>query len=96
MPARQKKKRYSIAEARDQLTRIVHEAEDGTTIELTRRAEPVAVMISLQEYQHFHQQKDEFWKKLDDFRKRLKAEDYLQPEDFEQLRDFTSGRNVEL
>lgn len=30
-------KKYSIAEARDRFTSVVHEAETGTTVELTRR-----------------------------------------------------------
>lgn len=42
--------RYSIAEARHGLARIVHELEDGGSVELTRRGEPVAVMLSVEEY----------------------------------------------
>jgi len=96
MPQIQKKKRYSIAEAKDQLTRIVHEAEDGATIELTRRAELVAVLISLQEYRHFSFQKDEFWERLRAFRKKIRSGAYLQPGDLEALRDPTTGRTFEL
>jgi prevent-host-death family protein len=43
-------KQYSIAQARDRLPAIVHEAELGDAIELTRRGKPVAVVMSLQEY----------------------------------------------
>ena len=38
--------RYSIAEARRNLPRLVHEAERGKAVELTRRGEPVAMIIS--------------------------------------------------
>ncbi len=44
-------KRYSIAEARDNFTGLVHEAESGDTVELTRRGKPVAVLVAREEYQ---------------------------------------------
>ena len=34
---------YSIAEARDALTGLVHRVEEGEPIQLTRRGRPVAV-----------------------------------------------------
>ena len=43
-------KAYSIAEARNQLSRVVHEAEDGAGVELTRRGKPVAVVLSIKEF----------------------------------------------
>ena len=42
--------RYSIAEARSNLSTIVDQAEAGQEIELTRRGTTVAVVISLREY----------------------------------------------
>ena len=42
-------KRYSIAEARSNLSSIVDQAEAGQEIELTRRGKPVAVVVSLRE-----------------------------------------------
>lgn len=36
-------KKYSITEARDNFTSVIHEAEKGTQVELTRRGKPVAV-----------------------------------------------------
>ncbi|MEW6569314.1 MAG: type II toxin-antitoxin system prevent-host-death family antitoxin, partial [Chloroflexota bacterium] len=39
-------KRYSIAEARQNLAAVVHELERRARIELTRRGKPVAVMLS--------------------------------------------------
>ena len=38
--------KYTIAEARHNLAAIVHELEDKEQIELTRRGEPVAVLLS--------------------------------------------------
>jgi prevent-host-death family protein len=44
-------KRVSIAEARDNLTGLVHAAEAGVTIELTRRGKPIAVLLAVSEYE---------------------------------------------
>ena len=74
----------------------MHEAEEGTLIELTRRNEPVAAVISMQEYQNFRQDKGQFWDKLQQFLKKLSADEHLQPEDLKGLRDSTPGRIVEF
>ncbi|MCC7358512.1 MAG: type II toxin-antitoxin system Phd/YefM family antitoxin [Anaerolineales bacterium] len=42
--------KYTIAEARHNLAAIVHEAEAKGQIELTRRGEPVAVLLSVDAY----------------------------------------------
>ena len=47
-------KRYSIAEARASLPAIVDLAEAGQGIELTRRGKPVAVVVSLREYERLN------------------------------------------
>lgn len=41
---------WSIAEARDHLPSLVHEAEQGGRVSLTRRGKAVAVLISVSEY----------------------------------------------
>jgi prevent-host-death family protein len=41
---------FSIAEAKTQLTKVVREAERGKVVQLTRRGEPVAVVLSQGEY----------------------------------------------
>jgi prevent-host-death family protein len=43
-------KTFSIAEAKDRLPRLVHDAEAGVPVALTRRGKPVAVLISMAEY----------------------------------------------
>lgn len=43
-------KQYSIAAAKNQLSKVVHEAEGDGYVELTRRGRPVAVVLSLSEY----------------------------------------------
>jgi prevent-host-death family protein len=44
-------KRYSIAEASDNFTGIVHEAESGDTVEVTRHGKPVAVLVAPKEHE---------------------------------------------
>lgn len=46
---------YSIAQARDQLPQLVHTAEQGTPVELTRRGKQVAVILSAKEYDRLSQ-----------------------------------------
>jgi prevent-host-death family protein len=43
-------RRYSIAEARSRLPTLVDEAESGIEVELTRRGQPVAVLVSRREF----------------------------------------------
>lgn len=44
-------KKYSIAEARDSLAKLVQEAESGQEVELTRRGRPVAVLVGRGNYE---------------------------------------------
>lgn len=50
-------KSFSISQAKDQLPRIVHEAEAGGAVALTRRGKPVAVLISKAEYDRLQRRK---------------------------------------
>jgi len=45
-----KEREYSVAEARDKLTSLVHEAERGRPVRITRRGKRAAVLISEAEY----------------------------------------------
>jgi prevent-host-death family protein len=46
-----KQHEYSVAQARDRLAELVHEAEQGRPIRITRRGKPAAVLVSEQEFQ---------------------------------------------
>lgn len=89
--------RYSIAEARHDLARIVHELEGGGSVELTRRGEPVAVMLSLEEYRRLMEGKSGFWDAYREFRE---ARDLrrlgIEAEVFERVRDSSPGREARL
>ena len=64
-------KKYSIAEARDNFTSMVHEAEEGTQVELTRRGKPVAVLIGVEDFERLSNsnKKKGFWEAYQEFRR---------------------------
>lgn len=41
----------TIREAKDTLTQLIHSAEKGEAVRITRHGKPVAVLVSTQEYQ---------------------------------------------
>jgi prevent-host-death family protein len=45
-----KEREYSVAEARDRLAKLVHEAERGRPVRITRRGKRAAVLISETEF----------------------------------------------
>ncbi len=86
---------YSIAEARDKLARLVHEAEKGVSVEITRRGKAVAVLVSLGEYKKLRGENIGFWEAFENFRDKADLANIgIEPEVFEDLRDPTKGREV--
>ena len=89
-------KRYSVAEARDQFTSLVHAAEEGRPIAVTRRGKPIAVLLSLAEYERLSQRQRGFAQLYQDFLQRNPdlgeragdAEDWLR-----DARDPAPGRD---
>jgi prevent-host-death family protein len=43
--------KYSVAAARSSLPALIDQAEAGRTIELTRRGQPVAVVVSIRQFE---------------------------------------------
>jgi prevent-host-death family protein len=88
---------YSLAEARDNLTAIVRDVEKTTAVELTRRGKPVAVILSIDEYQRLTRPSGSFSAALDRFRQAASlAELAMGPELFEGVRDADPGREPAL
>lgn len=89
--------RYSIAQARHDLAAIVHEVEREDLIELTRRGEPVAVMLSLREYRRLTAEGGRFWDAYEAFREEIDLPGLnIEPEVFEGVRDPSPGREARL
>lgn len=80
---------YTIAEARNNLSRIVHRSEELGPIGLTRRGQPVAVVLSQAEYERLTAPGPSFMERMRVLREKYK--DVIESEDltqvFEQYRD---------
>lgn len=86
-------KQYSIAEARDNFHRVVHEAESGETVELTRRGKPVAVLLSLEEYRRLATGRQSFWEAYEKFRRRHEGSEVETEDVYADVRDPSAGRS---
>jgi len=92
-------KRYSIAESKNRLPAIIHEAEKGGPIFIQRRGKPVAVLLSVDSYQRLQAgSREGFFQAYTRFRSRWdrQRKDYLESRDLEDLRDQSSGRDTSL
>ena len=90
-------KRYSIAEARHNLAAIVHDLDRQPLVELTRRGEPVAVLLSIEAYRRLVPPAATFWEAYTSFRSAVDlAQLGIEPEVFADVRDRSPGREVAL
>lgn len=89
-------KSYSIADARNHFTEIVRDVEQETTIELTRRGKPVAILLSAQEYERLKKGRIDFWDTYLAFRKRYQLDEIDIDVDniFANVRDRSPGREM--
>ncbi|MEZ4656975.1 MAG: type II toxin-antitoxin system Phd/YefM family antitoxin [Caldilineaceae bacterium] len=80
---------YSIAEARDKFAAIVHTVGTESAIELTRRGEPVAMIVSIAEYRRMKEGRRDFWSVYTDYRRQFNLADLdIDPDDvYADVRD---------
>lgn len=85
---------YSIAEAKNRLTELVRNVEQESAIQFTRRGKPVAVLMSIHEYERLRRPKVDFWEAYLGFRKRYNLDEIdLDPDTiFADVRDRSPGR----
>lgn len=89
--------RYSIAEARSRLPAIVDQAESGAEVELTRRGQPVAVVVSRREFERLRGKGLHFGDAYRKFLETHSLEDLGVEDDFAtSIRDRSTGRKVSL
>lgn len=86
-------KQYSIAEAREKLAYVIQEAEQGATVELTRRGKPVAVLLSLDEYDRLSRKRRSFWESYQEFRRKYSDLEVETKDAFSDIRDSSPGRD---
>ena len=88
---------YSIAEARSRLPSIVDEAESGIEVELTRRGQPVAVLVSRREFERLRGKRLHFGEAYRKFLQRHPLDEIGGEGDFAaSTRDRSIGRKVSL
>jgi antitoxin Phd len=88
---------YTIAQAKNKLPSIIHSVEKGAPVTLTRHGRPVAVLLSIRQYEGLRREKVGYWDALKSLRNLMEVEDIqVSDADFEGLRDDSHGRNVEL
>jgi len=87
--------KVSVAEARQNFARLIRTAQQGRAIEITRRGEPVAVLLSASEYLALTGERPSFVEAVDRVRERLGVDELgIGDEVFEGLRDDSPGREV--
>lgn len=91
-------KQQSIAEARNSLPSLVREVESGKSVELTRRGQPVAVLIGRQEYARLASRHRRFSEVYADFTRDINLKELaIDPKEvFAGSRDEARGREVDL
>jgi prevent-host-death family protein len=90
-------RRYSIAEARTRLPRIVDQAEAGVEVELTRRGQPVAVLVSCREFERLRGKRVHFRDAYKTFLESHSLREIGVDSHFvAAARDRTTGRKVTL
>ena len=90
--------RHSIAEARRNLPALVREAENGKEVELTRRGEPVAMLISHRTFKHLTSIRRGFVAAYRDFTTNIDVSNLeLNPDElFGDVREEIGGRDIRL
>jgi prevent-host-death family protein len=89
---------HPIAEARSNLPNLVKKAEEGKTVELTRRGESVAVLIGRKAYGRLLTRSSRFSTAWDEFVKHVQlAPLEIDPDEvFAGVRDNMPGRQTTL
>ena len=90
-------KKYSIAEARSNLPKIVDQAEAGAEVESNRRGKPVAVIISHRQLERLRSERPRFADVYKAFLRKHTLKDVGVEDDFFQAaRERGTGRKVSL
>lgn len=91
-------KQHSIAEARNSLPSLVRAAESGKAVELTRRGEPVAVLIGRRQYERLTMKYRGFSETYGEYTQEVDLEELaINPDElFAGAREDNHGREVDL
>jgi prevent-host-death family protein len=90
-------KEYSVAEARKNLPAVLDEVASGAAVQLTRRGRPIAVLVSVDEYEKLKAGRTTFAEAYGKFRKEHpETGKGISASYFRKLRDRSPGRKVSL
>jgi prevent-host-death family protein len=85
-------KQLSIAEARNQFANVIHETERSGPVEVTRRGQPVAVIVSIKEFRRLTARKGGFWAAYQKWKADPKFRDVdIDPSLFEGVRNKSAA-----
>ncbi|MEO0520303.1 MAG: type II toxin-antitoxin system Phd/YefM family antitoxin [Cyanobacteria bacterium P01_A01_bin.116] len=79
---------YSIAQARDRFTQLVHEVEQGSAVEVTRRGQRVAVLVSAEEYDRLQNPQQDFWQSVLAWREKFGLDEREKDEEDQAFEDI--------
>jgi prevent-host-death family protein len=86
-------KRVSVAEAKNRLPALIHEAEQ-TPVEIVRRGKPVAVLMSRAAFERIRGRGPDAWQALERWRASVDLESLDLVDVFDGVRDRWRGRGA--
>lgn len=88
-------KTFSIAQTRDNLAALLKTLRRESVIHITRRGKPVAVLLSVEDYDRLTSGKAGFWSAYTGYLKHVDVAGLdIGPDVFEAVRDKSPGREV--
>ena len=90
-------KQMTAAQVRREWAKVLRSAERGTTVEVTRNGQPVAVVISIDAYRKLEgATKETLSDVIAHLRESVDPQDLEGPDPWEDLRDRSPGREIQL
>jgi prevent-host-death family protein len=85
-------KTSTIAEAKNNLSQLIHQLESDEAIHLTRHGKPVAVMLSEANYQKLTHKENSLYQAIQQWRNKLEDDSALTDTELKDLRTASHGR----
>ncbi len=84
---------FSIADARSRFPQLIHRAEKGRPVAITRRGKPVAMIVSAADYERLTKERPSLWATIVAFRRKYDVDRTgLDSRELRDLRDRAPGR----
>jgi prevent-host-death family protein len=86
-------KTSTIAEAKNNLSQLIHQLESDEAIHLTRHGKPVAVMLSEANYQKLTHKGKSLYQAIQQWRNQLDSDSGLTESELKNVRATSQGRD---